>query len=70
MKKVEIKSLKLNKKSISTLQSNNVNGAGGSFDTRVACSAKTYCVSKCICDPTTPPDPTNDISTVPVTCNN
>ncbi|MGH1386980.1 hypothetical protein [Kordia sp.] len=70
MKKIEIKSLKLNKNLISTLQSNNVNGGGGSFDTLVACSAKTYCVSKCICDPNPPSDPTNDISTLPVTCNN
>ncbi|MGH1386979.1 hypothetical protein [Kordia sp.] len=50
MKKKEIKGLKLNKNQVSTLQSDNVKGAGGSFDTLVHCSARTYCVSKCICN--------------------
>jgi hypothetical protein len=67
MKKVQIKNLKLNKNSISTLQSNNVKGAGGSFDTLVNCSAQTYCISKCICDPTTPPDPGN--YSLPLSCD-
>ncbi len=42
MKKREIKSLKLNKKSISIIRSNSINGAGGSFRTIVNCEGGTF----------------------------
>lgn len=59
MKKQEVKNLNLNKNQVSTLQSNTINGAGGSYRTLVHCSAPTWCFSKCIC---------NDITTVPQVC--